>query len=130
MDIPLYLIALLASGALLIPSYDLFFKDRDNRRLAAYTSLTLLLISIVVVIVPYILPSVGLTSSTSLFRTDFLGIFFSVAVLLVTTLVVMSSIDYQRDDPNATVYYSLLLFFVSDKRKPAKIAVESIEEPP
>ena len=110
MDIPLYLIALLASGALLIPSYDLFFKDRDNRRLAAYTSLTLLLISIVVVIVPYILPSVGLTSSTSLFRTDFLGIFFSVAVLLVTTLVVMSSIDYQRDDPNATVYYSLLLF--------------------
>ena len=110
MDLPLILIGVLAAGGLLIPTYDLLLKGSDNRRLAGVTALVALFLSIGIVLFPVLVPGVELTSSTAMFRTDFLGIFFSVAVLMVVVLVAVASLEYQRNDPNAGVYYSLLLF--------------------
>ena len=110
MDLPLVLIVVLATSGLLIPTYDLLFKGSDNRRLAGYTALAALLLSLGILFIPILVQCITLTSSTSMFRTDFLGIFFSIAVLIVVVLVAVSSLEYNREDPNAGVYYSLLLF--------------------
>ena len=61
-------------------------------------------------IIPVVNPTLLYTDFPSLFNFDYLGIFFSITVIIVVILVAISSLSYQNDDENFGVYYSLLIF--------------------
>ncbi|MFQ6011429.1 MAG: NADH-quinone oxidoreductase subunit N, partial [Nitrososphaerales archaeon] len=50
------------------------------------------------------------SSVPNLIRNDMLGVFFSFVVILVALLVTIASLDYMKNDPNVSIYYSFLLF--------------------
>ncbi len=111
MDTPLILIPLLGGVAVFMPLLEIIFKGEMRSKFASYIAVTVLLVALAVVIYqPLISPLQLTTSSSGLFRNDLMGLFFSLAVLLVALLVTISSLDYMKERPNQPIYYSLLLF--------------------
>ncbi len=110
MDIVSNLTLLLAGGALVLPGIHFAFRDSvPDRKLAGYVAVAILVISSLLVafsatraLEPPLAPG--------LFRADLLGVFFALAVLLVSTFVAIASLQYVERDPNSGVYYSLLVF--------------------
>lgn len=109
MDLLLILIILLTIGGLSIPALDLLFAKYKNLA-SQIICISILLLSIFLLIIPVINPTLLYTDYPSLFNFDYLGIFFSITVIIVVILVAISSLSYQKNDENVAVYYSLLIF--------------------
>ncbi|MFC1754507.1 NADH-quinone oxidoreductase subunit N [Thermoproteota archaeon] len=110
-DTPLILIILLGGAALITPLIEIFLKGDTRGRVSGYIAIAVLTLSLLLIIYPAITTPLELTeSSSSLFRNDLMGLFFSFSVLTVTLLVATSSLDYFKGEPNEPVFYSLLLF--------------------
>lgn len=110
LDIPLTLIALLASSALLIPALDVGLGRQRTAKFSGYFTIATLLFALIIVSIAALGVVPLDTSVPNIVRNDLLGIFFSFVVLLVALFVATSSIDYMRKNPNVSIYYSFLLF--------------------
>jgi proton-translocating NADH-quinone oxidoreductase chain N len=111
MDTPLILIPLLGGVAVFTPLLEIIFKGKMRGKFASHLAVATLTLAIVLVIYQPLISPFELTASASgLFRNDLMGLFFSLAVLLVSLLVAVSSLDYMNGEPNEPIYYSLLLF--------------------
>ena len=100
---------MLTIGGLSIPALDLLFTKYKNLA-SQIICISILLISIFLLIMPVMNPNLLYTDFPSLFNFDYLGIFFSITVIVGVILVAISSLSYQKDDENIAVYYSLLIF--------------------
>ncbi len=110
LDIPLILIGALASAALLIPALDVGLGKARNAKFSGYFTLLILAFALLILTIGG-LGLVPLDSSVpNLVQNDLLGVFFSFVVILVALLVTVTSFDYMKDNPNVSIYYSLLLF--------------------
>jgi len=98
----LYLIVL-ASTALLLPALGFLIRSFRNTH-ACLISLAALLISLYSLFLP------PLNLGNNLLVYDGLGIFFSIAMILVSLFVVASSYEFMKKEPNFPQYYSFLLF--------------------
>ncbi len=110
MDLPFLLIGILAVAGLLIPVLDALLKGRSKNAISGYLALVALAISIGLLLATLVFPVLAATESSGMFRSDLLGVFFSIVVLMVSALVAASSIEYLKNDPNAATFNSLLLF--------------------
>ena len=111
MTTPFTLMALLGGAALLLPVLEATTVGRVTRRSAGYFTTAVLLAALAIVLYPVVSFSAEAAGPTSaVFKSDLLALFFSVAVLLVATFVTITSIEYQKDDPNISIFYSLILF--------------------
>jgi len=103
--------ALLGGTALLIHGVDLLLKGSSRGRLSGYMAAAAILAAIGVVVYQPLASSSDLTaSSSSLFRNDLMGLFFSLVVLTVAAFVAISSLEYVKGYADEPIYYSLLLY--------------------
>lgn len=111
MDVPIVLTGILASAGLLLPALDIAIGRKTNRVFSAYFASFVIAISLAIVILSatFVIP-LGESAAPNLLRNDLIGLLFSIIVLSVSLLVALSSIDYMRNEANASIYYSLLLF--------------------
>ena len=111
MDIPIILTGTLAGSALLLPALDIAIGTKTNRTFSAYFTSFVMAISLALVLLSATsVISLSESAAPKLLQNDFMGLVFSIIVLSVSLMVSLSSIDYMRDEPNASIYYSLLLF--------------------
>jgi len=110
-DIPVILIGTLAGAGLLLPALDIAIDTKTNRTFSAYFTSFVIAISLALVLLSAtsVIP-ISEPVAPRLLQNDLMGLVFSIIVLSVSLMVALSSIDYMRDEPNASVYYSLLLF--------------------
>ncbi|MCS4537451.1 MAG: NADH-quinone oxidoreductase subunit N [Thaumarchaeota archaeon] len=111
MDIPIILTGTLAGSALLLPALDIAIGTKTNRTFSAYFTSFVMAISLALVLLSAtsVIP-LGESAAPKLLQNDFMGLVFAIIVLSVALMVSLSSIDYMRDEPNTSIYYSLLLF--------------------
>ena len=111
MDTPILLILILGGTALVIPTINLILKRESQRKVAALMSILALSASLLIIMYQSVVTPMDLKlSSTVLFRNDLMGLFFAFSVIIVSLFVTIASIDYIKDQPNASVYFSLILF--------------------
>ncbi|HEY4672627.1 MAG TPA: NADH-quinone oxidoreductase subunit N [Nitrososphaerales archaeon] len=111
MDIPIILTGTLAGSALLLPALDIAIGTKTNRTFSAYFTSFVMAISLALVLLSAtsVIP-LSESAAPRLLQNDFMGLVFAIIVLSVSLMVSLSSIDYMRDEPNTSIYYSLLLF--------------------
>jgi NADH-quinone oxidoreductase subunit N len=111
MDIPIILMGTLAGAGLLLPSLDIVIDTKTSRAFSAYFTSFVIAISLALVVLSAtsVIPF-SESAAPKLLQNDLMGLVFSIIVLSVSLMVALSSIDYMRDEPNASIYYSLLLF--------------------
>lgn len=111
METPFLLMIVLSTGGLLIPSIEVLSRGKLSHQIPRYIALGALLASLVIVFIQTVTQQVSpITTSQGLFGNDYLGLFFSFVVLLVSALVAAASFEYFSGDANEPIYYSLLLF--------------------
>src|SRR3989337_1475943 len=111
MDTPILLILILGSTALIIPAINLILKREKQGKAAAVISIISLSLSLLLIIYQSVLTPLDLKPSSSLlFRNDLMGLFFAFSVIIVSLFVTIASLDYMKNQPNESVYYSLILF--------------------
>lgn len=111
MDIPLILMGVLSGAGLLLPVLDMVVGRKANRKFSAYFASIVLAISLaIVVFAATSVLQISESAAPNLMSNDLMGLVFSIAVLSVALLVATSSIHYMRNEVNASIYYSLLLF--------------------
>ena len=111
MDIPIILTGTLAGSALLLPVLDIAMRGKTIRTFSAYFTSSVMAISLGLVLLSAtsVIP-LSESAAPKLLQNDLMGLVFSIIVLSVSLMVSLSSIDYMRDEPNTSIYYSLLLF--------------------
>ena len=111
MDIPIILTGTLAGSALLLPALDIAIGTKTNRTFSSYFTSFVMAISLALVLLSAtsVIP-LSESAAPKLLQNDFMGLVFAIIVLSVALMVSLSSIDYMRDEPNTSIYYSLLLF--------------------
>ena len=111
MDTPILLILILGGTALIIPTINLIFKRKNQGKVAACMAIVALAVSLLLVIYQSVVTPMDLKPSSSvLFRNDLMGLFFAFSVIIVSLFVTIASLDYMKNKPNESVYFSLILF--------------------
>ncbi|MEM4311667.1 MAG: NADH-quinone oxidoreductase subunit N [Nitrososphaerales archaeon] len=111
MVLPFLIVGILASFALILPGIGFFYKGFKNTH-GWILSLIALLASLALLLTPpaYSLIQDQTISFTPSLTFDSLGIFFSIAMLMVSVFVVFSSYEFMKKEGNIAQYYSLILF--------------------
>src|SRR3990170_3428014 len=110
---PALVTIILGSVALLIPIIDAINKERGTKN-KVYSAIAFgaLALSLVIVIFRIFsgenLPALSLTN-TGVIGDDIFGAFFSIAFLIVSIMVTVSSWSYMKKKSNHAAYYSLIL---------------------
>nr|MBA3750710.1 NADH-quinone oxidoreductase subunit N [Nitrosopumilus sp.] len=110
---PSLITIILGTVSLLIPIIDALNKEKSSKNKVycgiAFGSLVLALIIVIVRVVSgETLPALSLASD-SVITDDVFGAFFSVAFLIVSIMVTVSSWSYMKKKSNHASYYSLIL---------------------
>src|SRR3712207_8346064 len=110
---PSLITIVLGSVSLLIPVIDALNKEKGSKNKVysgiAFGALAIALVIVIVrVVMGETLPSLSLANK-DVMSDDIFGAFFSVAFLLVSIMVTVSSWSYMRKKSNHAAYYSLIL---------------------
>jgi F420H2 dehydrogenase subunit N len=110
---PALVTIILGSVALLIPIIDALNKERGSKN-KVYSAIAFGALALALVVVLYRifsgenLPALSLTN-TGVIADDIFGAFFSIAFLIVSIMVTVSSWSYMKKKSNHAAYYSLIL---------------------
>ena len=110
---PALVTIILGSVALLIPIIDALNKERGTKN-KVYSAIAFGALGLALVVVIYRifsgenLPALSLTNS-GVIADDIFGAFFSIAFLIVSIMVTVSSWSYMKKKSNHAAYYSLIL---------------------
>lgn len=107
----LLIIATLAIPAVLLPLYGALSKSERKDRLSAYIASAALVISLLEATFQLFSGPQGIWYyPVSLISFDFIAFFFSITIIIVSIMTVISSISTLQEDKNSYIYYSLILF--------------------
>ena len=110
---PALVTIILGSVALVIPILDALNKERGSKN-KLYSAIAFGALSLALAVVIYRifsgenLPALSLTNS-GVIADDIFGAFFSIAFLIVSIMVTVSSWSYMKKQSNHAAYYSLIL---------------------
>ena len=110
---PALVTIILGSVALLIPIIDALNKERGSKN-KVYSAIAFGALTLALIVVIYRifsgenLPALSLTN-TGVIGDDIFGAFFSIAFLIVSIMVTVSSWSYMKKKSNHAAYYSLIL---------------------
>ncbi|MEM2855876.1 MAG: NADH-quinone oxidoreductase subunit N [Candidatus Nitrosocaldaceae archaeon] len=107
---PILVTIILAVVGLLMPVIDALRRERISNKVYGIAASVTLAIVIGVIIFNILTNNTSnIILTNSVLSNDLFGAFFSIAMLLVSIISTISSIDYMRKTPNPAVYYSLML---------------------
>ncbi|ALI36352.1 NADH-quinone oxidoreductase subunit N [Candidatus Nitrosocosmicus oleophilus] len=113
MSTPALVTIILGSVALLIPIIDALNKERGSKN-KVYSAIAFGALALALIVVIYRifsgenLPAMSLANSGAI-GDDIFGAFFSIAFLIVSIMVTVSSWSYMKKRSNHAAYYSLIL---------------------
>ncbi len=108
---PIILTIILGVTGLILPLLDAFRRRDMSHKVHGSIAFGALILSIAVILVRIASGSIplGIVFTDQVIADDMFGSFFSIAMLIVAIVAVVSSIEYMRRVPNPGPYYSLIL---------------------
>jgi len=108
---PILITIILGVISLIFPLIEAVSKGKVSHKVYGIIASIALIIALSIIIINIINGSVAtnIIFSNDVLSNDLFGGFFSIAMLLVSIISTISSLDYMRKIPNAATYYSLML---------------------
>ncbi len=109
---PILITIILGVIGLIFPIIEASTKGRVSHKVYGVIASIALIVALSIIIVSIITGSVTssvIFTTDNVLSNDLFGGFFSIAMLLVSIIATVSSLDYMRKTPNPATYYSLML---------------------
>ena len=108
---PILVTIILAAVGLVIPVIDAIRKEKISNKAYGITASAALGVAIGIILYSIVTGSASpvVILENEVLSNDIFGGFFSIAMLIVSIVATVSSIEYMRNTPNPATYYSLML---------------------